>query len=108
MKNHASHGSQSDVYGQFFDKAFYERFNMNNDEYLILKENEGKDKKKDGDKASASTSITPKPKEIKIDLDGLWDRKERLTINSSDLSDAVITRNGEQLFYLSKFEKGYD
>lgn len=108
MKNHASHGSQSDVYGQFFDKAFYERFNMNNDEYLILKENEGKDKKKDGDKASASTSITPKPKEIKIDLDGLWDRKERLTINSSDLSDAVITSNGEQLFYLSKFEKGYD
>ena len=108
MKNHASHGSQSDVYGQFFDKSFYERFKMNNDEYLILKETEEKEKKKDGDKTATSNTLTPKSKDIKIDFEGLWDRKERLTMHSSDLSDALVTSNGEQLFYLCQYEKGYD
>lgn len=106
MKNHASHGAQTDVYGQFFDQTFYERFKMNNDEYLILKENE--EKKKEGDKTAASTTSTPKSKDIKIDFEGLWDRKERLTMHSSDLSDALVTNNGEQLFYLCQYEKGYD
>ncbi|MDO8999463.1 MAG: S41 family peptidase [Bacteroidota bacterium] len=108
MKNHASHGAQADVYGQFFDQKFYERFKLTNDEYLILKETEEKDKKKEGDKTANSKTLTPQPKEIKIDFEGLLDRKERLTMHSSDLSDALIANNGEQLYYLCKYEKGFD
>ena len=57
---------------------------MNNDEYLILKETEEKEKKKDGDKTATSNTLTPKSKDIKIDFEGLWDRKERLTMHSCD------------------------
>jgi hypothetical protein len=32
----------------------------------------------------------------------------RLTIHSSDLADAVISQDGEKMFYLAKFEKGFD
>ncbi len=114
MKNHASHGSQSDVYGQFFSKEFYERFKLSGDEYALIKEVD--EKKKEVDKANelkslkTATAIVTETKstDIKIDMDGLWDRKERLTIHSSDLADAVMTENGDQLYYLCKFEKGYD
>lgn len=36
------------------------------------------------------------------------ERKERLTIHSSALSDAVLTPDGKKLYYLTKFEKDYD
>merc|ERR1711991_959543 len=46
--------------------------------------------------------------EITIDFNGLKDRKERLTIHSSNLGGAVLTDDGKHLYYLSSFEKGYD
>lgn len=114
MKNHASHGTQSDVYGQFFNKEFYESFKLSSDEYALIKEVE--EKKKEVEKANelkslkTATAIVTETKlnDIKIDMEGLWDRKERLTIHSSDLADAVMTENGDHLYYLCKFEKGYD
>ncbi len=114
MKNQASHGSQADVYGQFFDKDFYERFKLTGDEYALIKEVD--EKKKEVDKANELKSLKTataivtesKSKDIKIDMEGLWDRKERLTIHSSDLADAVMSENGDQLYYLCKFEKGFD
>jgi len=115
MKNQASHGWQGDAYGLFFDKKFYERFKLTPDELALLKETEDKekDKKKDDKKEEGKDDKTKeneskKVKDIKIDMDGLFDRKERLTIHSSDLSDAVMTNDGEQLYYLCRFEKGYD
>ena len=36
------------------------------------------------------------------------DRIVRLTPNSSDLGRAIITKDGETLYYLSAFEGGYD
>jgi C-terminal processing protease CtpA/Prc len=41
-------------------------------------------------------------------MNNLEDRVVRLTINSSDLADAVLTPDGEKLIYLSRFEKGHD
>src|SRR6185369_6363734 len=45
---------------------------------------------------------------LKIDLTNMDDRLVRLTIHSSDLAGAVLTPDGEKLFYLARFEKGYD
>lgn len=101
MKNHASWGFQGDVYGLFFSKDAYERFNLTEMELEVSKEKEKKDKKSKEDDQE-------KTKEIKIDFEGLKERKKRLTIHSSNLSGGVILDNGESLFYLSKFEKGYD
>ena len=62
-----------------------------------------KDKKDDVKKDSAAT-VAP----IEIELDDLDNRVARLTINSSNLSDAVLTPDGDKLYYLSRFEKGFD
>jgi tricorn protease len=45
---------------------------------------------------------------LKFNLEGAKDRIARLTIHSSSLGDAVMTKEGDKLFYLSSFEKGYD
>ena len=45
---------------------------------------------------------------LKLELEGIDDRRVRLTIHSSDLLGAVLSKDGEKLFYIASFEKGYD
>lgn len=59
-------------------------------------ESEDKDKKEDKDKI----------KDLTFDWDNMKDRTSRLTIHSSRLGDAVLSKDGEKLYYLSQFEKG--
>jgi tricorn protease len=105
MKDHASSGgSQDDVYTLFLTKEGWDKYNLNKDDFSLLKEIE---KSKEGEKAKEKKDST-KTKEvepIKIDWDGLTDRKARLTIHSSALSDAVLSKDGEKLFYIARFEK---
>ena len=103
LRSHGSWGSQYDVYGMFFDKKAYERFKMSKEEYEIYKENLKDEDEKDKE---SKTEKTADP--IKIELQNIEDRTERLTIHSSSLADAVITPDGEKLYYLSKFEDKYD
>ncbi|MCD6068065.1 MAG: peptidase [Bacteroidetes bacterium] len=107
MKNLGSHGNQLDVYGMFFTQAAYDRFKLSKEDFALLKEKEDKDKNKDKDKAKAD-SVQKAQEPVKIELENIADRKARLTIHSSDLADAILSKDGEQLFYLSRFEKGYD
>ena len=51
---------------------------------------------------------TPKVEPIKIDLTNIEDRTARLTLASARLADFVLTKDGEQLVYLAKADKGYD
>jgi len=116
MKNASSHGSQADVYGLFFNQAALDRFNLNKEDYQLLTEKEDKEKEKKDkekkedskDKATKDKTEIKLPDPIKIELNNIDDRKVRLTIHSSDLADAVLSKDGEKLYYLCKFEKGYD
>ena len=102
LKSLATQGArESDVYAVFFDKDAYDRFELSKDDYALLKEKEEKDKDKKKDSAAAA-------KEIRLDLTNLDDRKVRLTINSSNMSDYALSPDGSKLFYLSSFEKGFD
>jgi tricorn protease len=112
MRNQASWGSQSDVYALFLTQEAYNKFHMSKEEFeeykelkkqLAEKKEEKKKKKKKKDK-NEDKLVKP----IKIELDGIQDRFTRLTINSARISDAVVTKDGEKLLYLCKFEKGYD
>ena len=47
-------------------------------------------------------------KEILVELNGIEDRIVRLTPNSSDLGSAILSKDGEDLYYFSAFEDGYD
>ena len=119
-RSHGSWGSQNDVYAMFFTRKAWDTFKMSKEELEVQKEAEKlakknkkddtkkdtdakKDKKDDVKKDSAAT-VAP----IEIELDDLDNRVARLTINSSNLSDAVLTPDGDKLYYLSRFEKGFD
>jgi len=104
-----------DVSGMFFTRAAYDRFRLSKEELALVKEQEDKAKedkaKAEKDKPAAKTAAV-KPEEPKKDLvfelDGIDRRKVRLTIASADIADMALTKNGEKLFYLARFEKGYD
>ena len=112
MKNYASQGNQSDVYGMFFTQAAYDRFKLSKEEFALLKDKDDKDdkgKESKDKKADKTKDTTAKVTEtVKFELDNIADRKTRLTIHSSDLADAVLSKDGEQLYYLCRFEKGYN
>ncbi len=113
MKNDASWGGQADAYAMFFTQEAFDKFNLNKEEFDLKKEEEEKSKedKKDGDKSNESGKKEEKDKPVdplKFELDGIEYRKVRLTIHSSSLADAILSKDGEKLFYLAKFEKGFD
>ncbi len=116
MKNDASWGGQADTYAMFFTQETFDKFKLSKEEFDLKKEDEDKDKeKKDEDKKEDKKEDKDKKDEkdkpvepLKFELDGIEDRKVRLTIHSSDLADAMLSKDGEKLFYLAKFEKGFD
>ncbi|MBI1225224.1 MAG: peptidase S41 [Bacteroidetes bacterium] len=112
MKNDASWGGQADVYAMFFTQETFDKFKLNKEDFDLKKEDEDKDKeKKEEEKKEDEKKKDEKEKPVeplKFELNGIEDRKVRLTIHSSDLADAQLSKDGEKLFYLAKFEKGFD
>lgn len=127
MRNHASWGSNYDVMMAFTNQDAYDRFRLSEEDYALLKEVEksrgkklnnvtvsantkGKKAKnsKEKDKAAEDKDAVAKNKEIEMELEGFEDRTVRLTPNSSSISDAIVTKEGDNLYYLSQFEDGYD
>lgn len=135
-RSHGSWGSQYDVYAMFLDPEAWDEFRMNKEELALAKEmkelrkkqetpakdkkdskkeakkdskKEGKDKKDETKAASAAKKDDgPKLPEVKIEFTNLEDRIARLTINSSNLGDAVLSNDATKLYYLCSFEGGYD
>lgn len=122
-RSHGSWGSEDDTYIMFFDAEAYDRFLMNKEETALLEEAEKKAKeekekaekkkedKKDAKKKDAKEDEAEKDKKVeplKFDLANRFDRIVRLTVNSSHLTDAVLTPKGDALYYLSTFEDGCD
>ena len=113
MKAHANSGSsQRDVYSLFLTKDAWERYNLSKDDFALLKDMEALEKKAKDEAAKAAAKDpkakpAPKPDStVVFEWDGLDSRKARLTIHSSSLSDAVLSKDGEKLYYLASFEKG--
>lgn len=108
MRNHASWGSEMDVMMVFMNQDAYDRFVLSEEDYELRKEVEKAQKKKedkdknDGDKKEAG------PEPINIELDGIRDRLVRLTPASGNISSAVLSKDGETLYYLASFEGGMD
>jgi Tol biopolymer transport system component len=101
-----------DVYAMFFDQEAYDKFKLTKDEFALLKEKEEKEKteaKKDtAGNASAKLSVTPPQKGWEPLFEGLDNRKIRLTINSGNLSDFLLNKDGDKLYFIARMEKGYD
>ncbi len=117
LKSYATSGrSQSDVYSMFFTQDAWDEFNLSDEDYKLMqaiKEEEKKKKakeKKDDKKKSDKKSDAKKKDSVKtekllnFDWDNMKDRTKRLTIHSSSLGDAVLSKKGDYLYYLSSFE----
>ena len=126
MRSHASWGSQMDVFLAFLTQDAYDRYRLSPEDYALLKELEKKnekkpekkddkkdevkgkkedkkDEKKDDNKEKADSAKT-----LKIEFEGLENRIVRLTPNSSRLGDAIVSKDGESLYYFSAFEGAPD
>ena len=122
MRAHASWGSQQDVMLVFLNQDAYDRYRLSKEDFELLKELEKEQKKaKDGDKKKdvnkskkdeadedKSSEDKADKKDIVVELNGIEDRIVRLTPNSSDLGSAILSKDGENLYYFSAFEGGYD
>lgn len=102
MRNHASWGSQYDVMAAYLTQEAFDRHNLSSEELAAVKAAEKKAKKDEKDKK------TDDKKPISVERKGLEDRIVRLTPYSSPIADAILSKDGEKLYYLSKVEKGYD
>ena len=112
LKSYATSGSfQGDVYTMFFEQDAWDKYRMSKEDYDLMKEIEKANKKEsDSDKKEDDKKAEKKEedKSLKFDWDGLNDRKARLTIHSSFVSDATLSKDGEKLYYLSRFEGRYN
>jgi len=113
-RDHGSWGRDGDVLAAFLTQDSYDKFRMSKEEYELQKELEAKeekeskkDKKKDdakkGDKDKAEES-----KPVKIEWDNIERRTVRLTVHSSNLGQAYLTKDTKALYYFARFENGYD
>lgn len=115
LKSYATSGNtQSDVYAMFFTQDAWDEFNLSDEDYKLLqaiKEEEKKEEKEDKkSKKSAKSKDTKKDekdtiKPLQFDWDAMKDRTKRLTIHSSNLGDAVLSKKGDYLYYLASFEE---
>ncbi|WP_163709741.1 S41 family peptidase [Mangrovibacterium lignilyticum] len=117
-KGENGRSSEGDVYALFFTKEAYDEFNLSEEEQKLKEE---KDKKKEeGDKSDNEKDKGKKKdkkdqeedeekvEDLRFDWDQLTDRKERLTLNTSRIGDMALSKKGDKLYYLTRFEEKYN
>lgn len=114
MRNHASWGSMYDAMVVYLSQEAYDRAQLSPEELAAVKEAEKeaekskKEEKKDDKKEDKKADKADDSKEVKVERDGITDRIMRLTPYSSEMSDAILSSDGEKLYYLSNVENGFD
>lgn len=118
MRNHASWGSEMDAMMIFMNQDAYDKYRLSPEDYALAKEVEkaakkkadkdkdkDKNKEKDDDKGGDKNDKSDEKEEsktINVELAGITDRLVRLTPMSSNMSDAIITEDGDYLYYITK------
>jgi tricorn protease len=106
--------AEFDIYGAFFTREAWDRFHLTEVEFDQHKAKDEEDEKDEKDDDGEKKDDTEKgdsielPDPVKIDLEGIGDRKIRLSMHSADMENAAMTPDGEKVLYLASFEKGYD
>ena len=115
MRSHGSWGSQADAYALFLTNKSWEQFKLSEVEYELRKDEfEAKDDDDDSEdwkqKRKKKSELIKKKKVVKLvpDFENIERRTARLTKFSSALGDAVLTDDGEKMYYLARFDEGYD
>ena len=101
--------TQQDVYAMFFDRDAWERFRLTKDEFALVKEADDKLAEDEGRFSEAESGRRCAGEERRTSCStstASTHRKARLTIASSSLGDALVSKDGETLYYLARFERG--
>lgn len=117
LRSFATSGrSQQDVYAMFLTQNEWDKFNLSEDDFDLMKaiEESSEDAKKEDETSKDNYDAEDKSKadEIVEDIVIEWGKLEnhtaRLTIHSSNLGDAVLNKDASKLYYLSRFEDNFD
>lgn len=119
-RSHGSWGAEEDAYLMFLDLEAYDRFRMSKEELELAETNKDEKEKKADEKEEKKKENKKKKEEktgkievdkvkpLELDFENCRDRVVRLTVNSSNMGDAIIDRKGEKVYYQAAFEGGYD
>ncbi len=108
-RSHGSWGAEYDAYLMFLDLEAYDRFRMSKEELELAEANKDEKEKKADEKEEKTGKIeVDKVKPLELDFENCRDRVVRLTVNSSNMGDAIIDSKGEKVYYQAAFEGGYD
>lgn len=90
MRNHASWGSQMDEMIVFMNQQAMDHFLKSKEELEV----EGLE------------TVLERNGDINVEIDGISDRQVRLTPFSTDLRDAILSADGETLYYITEADDG--
>lgn len=119
-RSHGSWGAEEDAYLMFLDLEAYDRFRMSKEELELAETNKNEKEKKADEKEEKKKENKKKKEEktgkievdkvkpLELDFENCRDRVVRLTVNSSNMGDAIIDSKGEKVYYQAAFEGGYD
>lgn len=119
-RSHGSWGAEEDAYLMFLDLEAYDRFRMSKEELELAEANKDEKEKKADEKEEKKKENKKKKEEktgkievdkvkpLELDFENCRDRVIRLTVNSSNMGDAIIDSKGEKVYYQAAFEGGYD
>ncbi|MBI5835990.1 MAG: PD40 domain-containing protein [Candidatus Eisenbacteria bacterium] len=115
LRAQAGNPRESDVYAAFLTQKGFDRYRLDEAAFDQLKAREkGKGKPKGAEKElgkEKEEAEPPVPKAadpVSIEWSGLDDRIVRLSLSSAELASAALSPDGETLYYLARYEKGYD
>ena len=104
LRSYATSGqTERDVYTMFLTQDAWDKFNLSEKDYNLMKQIEEALADNNGDNGDSDENG-----ELEFELDEVRDRMARLTIHSSTLSDAVLSKDGETVYYLASFENNYN
>lgn len=106
MRSHASWGSQTDAVLVFLNQDAYDRFRLSEEDYAFLKDREKNAKKDDSKDEKNADKEKKSSKTITVELEGIDNRRVRLTPMSTNMRDAFMTADGATLYYLMQAPDG--
>ena len=94
---------EMDVFAYFLTQEAYDDYMLKKGEAILMDEEDKKEDKEKEKQTDEDDKEAPLPT-VNIEFDGLSKRKARLTLFSTYLSDAKLSKDGKSLYYLGTAE----
>lgn len=106
---------EGDVFGMYFTQEAFDRSNLSKEDFELLTSKEEKEEKEDkGEESNDKSKKKKKAAEdeksedqtdlLQFDWGNMTDRKKKLTVHTSSASDYLLSKEGDKLFYVTRFE----